>query len=214
MRPFLRGLFVTVAGLTAVALIWRLLSRRFRLPCPAPFAFLVDGGGVMDRIAGADLLLDRAGVGPGMGVLDVGCGPGRLTLPAARRVGPTGEVLAVDLQPEMLGRARARVTAAGLTNVRFLEAAAGAGAIERAAFDRALLVTVLGEIPDREAALAEIFAALRPGGVLSVTEILPDPHYQREATVRRLAEAVGFAVGSRLGPRWAYTLNLTKPGSG
>jgi ubiquinone/menaquinone biosynthesis C-methylase UbiE len=111
----------------------------------------------------------------------------------------------------MLRRARERAAAAGLANVRFLEAAAGAGAIERGAFDRAILVTVLGEIPNRAAALAEIFAALKPGGVLAVTEILPDPHYQRESTVRRLAAAAGFRAGPRLGPWWAFTLNLVRP---
>ena len=54
-------------------------------------------------------------------------------------------------------------------------------------FDRALLVTVLGEIPDRDAALRAIFDALKPGGILSITEILRDPHYQRRTTVLRLA---------------------------
>jgi len=41
-----------------------------------------------------------------------------------------------------------------------------------------VLVTVLGEVPDREAALREIFDALKPGGILSVTEIIFDPHFQ------------------------------------
>ena len=211
MRLLLRILFAVVAAVVGVGVVWRLLSRRYRLPCPSALAWLVEEGGMMDRVAGGRLLLDRLGVEPGMKVLDVGCGSGRLILPAARRVGPTGEVLAVDVQPAMLRRAGKRAAAAGLDNVRFLDAAAGGGAIERDAFDRALLVTVLSEIPDRKAALAEIFAALKPGGVLSVTEILPDPHYQREATVRRLGEAAGFRAGARLGPRWAYTLNLVKP---
>jgi ubiquinone/menaquinone biosynthesis C-methylase UbiE len=74
-----------------------------------------------------------------------------------------------------------------------------------ALFDRAFLVTVLGEIPDRQAALGEIHRALKPGGVLSVTEVLPDPHYQLAGTVRRLAEAVGFSPG----PTWSQGIAFT-----
>lgn len=209
-RALVRAL-AAVAAIVGFGLLWRLLSRRYRMPCPASFAWLVEGGGVMDRIAGSALLLDRLGLEPGMKVLDAGCGPGRLTIPAARRVGPEGAVLAVDVQPAMLRRTREKAAAAGLGNVQLLEAPLGGGRIAPATFDRALLVTVLGEIPDRDAALAEIFAALKPGGVLSVTEILPDPHYQRRATVRRLAEAAGFRPDRTFGRPWAYTLNLVKP---
>lgn len=59
-------------------------------------------------------------------------------------------------------------------------------------FDRAWLVTVLGEVPAREAALREVYKALKLGGVLSIAEVIPDPHYQNQSTVRRLAEGAGF----------------------
>ncbi len=77
--------------------------------------------------------------------------------------------------------------------------------------DRALLVTVLGEIPDREAALSQIFQALKPGGILSVTEIIFDPHYQSRSTVLRLASAAGFQEKAFFGNRIAFTLNFEKP---
>lgn len=78
-------------------------------------------------------------------------------------------------------------------------------------FDRALLVTVLGEIPDRKAALAEIFHALKPGGVLSITEVLPDPHYQRPGTIRQFASEVGFEEQGYFGGFPAFTLHLRRP---
>jgi len=74
-----------------------------------------------------------------------------------------------------------------------------------------VLVTVLGEIPDREAALREIFDALKPGGMLSVTEIIFDPHFQPRPTVARLARSVGFREQAFHGNRVAFTLNLEKP---
>jgi ubiquinone/menaquinone biosynthesis C-methylase UbiE len=144
----------------------------------------------------------------------VGCGPGRVTLPAARRVGPQGEVVAIDLQPGMLSRARERAEAANLHNIRFLQVEMGAGKLDVGPVDRALLVTVLGEIPNREAALREIYDVLKPGGILSVTEIIFDPHFQRRKTVTRLAGEVGFREVAFFGNRLAFTMNLQKPAGG
>jgi ubiquinone/menaquinone biosynthesis C-methylase UbiE len=77
-------------------------------------------------------------------------------------------------------------------------------------FDRALLITVLGEIPNQEAALKEILNTLKPGGILSVTEIIFDPHFQRRSTVLKLANAIGFRQINLFGNSIAYTLNLQK----
>ena len=77
--------------------------------------------------------------------------------------------------------------------------------------DRALLVTVLGEIPNREAALKEIFDALKPGGILSVTEVIYDPHFQSRDTILKLAGSAGFKEKAFFGNRYAFTLNLEKP---
>jgi ubiquinone/menaquinone biosynthesis C-methylase UbiE len=189
-------------------LIWRRQNRH--LPCPASLSFLLENP-FMERVAGAEILLDRAGVGPGMRVLDVGCGPGRITLPAARRVGPTGEVVALDIQEAMLQRVRQKLNAQNVTNVRLLHAGAGEGQTEPESFDRAFLVTVLGEIPDKAAALREIYRALKPGGILSVTEVLPDPDYQTPDAIRQLAREAGFEVSEKIGSLPAFTMNLWKP---
>ena len=76
---------------------------------------------------------------------------------------------------------------------------------------RAVLVTVLGEIPGQQTALQEIYTALKPGGWLSVTEIVFDPHFQTRAHVLRLATELGFREHEYFGNRLAYTLNLEKP---
>ncbi len=65
-------------------------------------------------------LLAAAGVGPGMSVLDVGCGVGDLSMLAADIVGPTGHVLGVDLDPTALQVARSRAESAGLTQIEFV----------------------------------------------------------------------------------------------
>jgi ubiquinone/menaquinone biosynthesis C-methylase UbiE len=69
----------------------------------------------------------------------------------------------------------------------------------------------LGEIPNKTAALREIYQALKPGGILSITELFPDPHMQVPSTIRRLAQATGFVVESQMGNFPAFTMNLVKP---
>lgn len=205
------GLLALLLVFVAVILFgWRVLARRQTLPCPPAFIWLLENR-AMERVAGSRLLLDRAGISPGMQVLDAGCGPGRLTLPLAERVGDLGGVLAVDLQEGMLSRLRARLGENGTTRVRTLQAALGGGALPARTFDRALLVTVLGEIPDRVSALREILRSLKPGGILSVTEVFPDPHYQRRGTVRRLADLAGFRVRETFGNWRSFTINLARP---
>ncbi|MFZ0217050.1 MAG: methyltransferase domain-containing protein [Candidatus Dormiibacterota bacterium] len=164
---------------------------------PAPFAtsmaWLLDNPWARFRARG---MVRRLPLRPGMRVVDIGCGPGRLTLPVARAVGEDGEVLAVDVQPAMLRRLEGHARRDRLRNVRTLAAAAGSGALPRDRFDLALLVAVLGEIPTdrRRPALQEIARALRPGGLLVVFEGLIDPHRQRRDAILGMATAAGLEL--------------------
>lgn len=209
MTSLLVGLTLTLTLGAVSVVVLRIVSRHHSTACPAWLVPLLENP-YMNALAGAETLLHRAGVTEGMAVLDVGCGPGRVSIPAARQVGAKGRVLAVDLQPAMIERLEKRVSVEGITNVDTLLAGCGEGAIPHTRFDRALLVTVLGEIVDQAAALGEIYDALKPGGILSVTEVLPDPHYQSRSRVRRLAEAQGFRVRDVRGPWYAFTMNLVR----
>ena len=205
-----RTVLVVFGALAVGALAWRGASRRRRLPCPAWLGWILENP-YTDAVAGSATLLRRAGVEPGMHVLDVGSGPGRLTIPAAERVGLAGGVVALDVQEAMLARVRQKAAARGLANVRTVLGAVETGALDPGAFDRVLLVAVLGEVPDRERALRALYASLRPDGVLSVTEMMPDPHYQSRRTVRRLAAAAGFQLYQTYGTPVAFTMNFRKP---
>lgn len=146
----------------------------------------------------ARAIISHLGVHPGMRVLDVGAGPGRLSIPLARHVGQVGEVVAVEISPKMIQRLERRVGKAGISNIRTVLGAAGTGVDAGRDFDLAILASVLGEIypAHRDAALAEINVALRAGGILAVIEAKPDPDFQRPETVRTLAERAGFQLKS------------------
>ena len=195
-----------------VAVVLFFLQRRRPIPLPPFLTFLLENP-VTERFVGERLLLERLRLAPGLRVLDAGCGPGRLTIPLAKAVGPGGRVVALDGQRAMLEKLQVRLDAEGLTNVRALRGGLGEGALDEGGFDRVILVMVIGEVRDRASALRELHAALGPGGILSVTEAVGDPDYHRSATVRREAEAAGFRLAERFGGFPAYTLNFEKPES-
>jgi SAM-dependent methyltransferase len=203
------GLALVVA-FVAFSLAWRWASRRWSIPCPALLAWSFENP-FFQRLSGTRIILERLGLRPGQKVLEIGPGPGRLLLPAAKQVLPDGEAVGIDIQPAMIERLERRAKEAGLTNLKAILGDATQPHVAEASFDVVFLCTALGEIPDRTAALAQGYRALKPGGVLSITEIFGDPHYQRRPVVRRLAEGVGFRLRSIQGGWWLFTADFIKP---
>ncbi|MBT8147164.1 MAG: methyltransferase domain-containing protein [Gammaproteobacteria bacterium] len=210
MNQLLVALLLVVLA-AAVFLIWRFASRRHEIPCPSWLSWLVELDNPLAKTNRSAFIIEQLGLEPDMTVLDAGCGPGRLTVPIASKLGTRGRVLAVDIQQGMLDRVAEKVTRLKLDNVDYVLAALGEGKLPVATFDRALLVAVLGEIPDRESAFSELFKALKPGGLLAVAELVFDPHYQSRKTVTRLTEEAGFRERSFFGNRLSYLLLLEKP---
>ena len=98
--------------------------------------------------------------------------------------------------------------------MEFVAAGLGEGKLPANYFDRAVLVTVLGEISDRANALAELFHALKPGGFLAIVEVIFNPHFQTRSTVTNLAPSDGFQERDFWGHRWAYVIQFEKPDGG
>jgi ubiquinone/menaquinone biosynthesis C-methylase UbiE len=147
---------------------------------------------------------------PGQRVLEIRPGPGRLLIPAAKQVQPDGEAVGIDIQPAMIERLKARANEVGVTNLQVILGDAASAHIPEASFDLVFLCAALGEIPDRTAALTQCYSALRPGGILSITEMVGDPHYQSRSVVERLAKSVGFCTQSARGGWWLYTADFIK----
>ena len=189
-------------------LISRLAARSgHSSPCPATLSWLVDNP-IRRRYVRP--VLDRIGIQAGERVLELGPGPGVFTVDAAQRVGPGGQLFAVDIQPEMIGRVERRVQEAGLVNVETHVASAHTLPLDDGSVDRAFLITVLPEIPDPGRALAELHRVLRPDGVLSITEEFYDPDYLFPLETIRLVTAAGFRFKERFGSLWIYTVNFCR----
>jgi ubiquinone/menaquinone biosynthesis C-methylase UbiE len=212
-RKLLLILLGTIGG---VLFFWlfplKLLSRlaaRFgeSMPCPASLAWLVD-----NRVRRRYMrpVLDWVGIRPGERVLELGPGPGAFTVDAARRAGLEGQVIAVDIQPEMIAQVERRIREAGLTNVETHVASAYDLPIDDESVDRAFLITVLPEVPDQAQALAELRRVLRPGGLLSITEEFTAPGYPFAFETVQRVEAAGFGLERRFGNLGRYTLNFSR----
>jgi ubiquinone/menaquinone biosynthesis C-methylase UbiE len=115
-------------------------------------------------------LVDAAQVPAEAWVLDVGCGKGAVSIPAAQAVGPRGHVTGIDLAAPMLGHARERARAAGLANVSFTEGDAEAPDIcpgwPPESFDMVLAANVLQFLPRPLLAVLHWYALLRPDGIV------------------------------------------------
>jgi len=109
-------------------------------------------------------LLDMAGVGIGSRVLSLGVGTGGEAFEAAKRVGPSGHVVATDLSPAMVAGAQAEAAAVGITNIEFRVMDAQHLDFPDGAFDAVTSRNVLMFVPDLAGALAEIKRVLRSPG--------------------------------------------------
>jgi ubiquinone/menaquinone biosynthesis C-methylase UbiE len=125
---------------------------------------------------------------PGERVLDVACGTGAVARLAAQRVGPTGAVAGLDLNPEMLVVARSQPPPDG-TRIAWHEGNASAMPLADAAFEVVLCQQGVQFFPDRAAALREMHRVLAPGGrlVLSVWRSLRAAAFTRSAFALRCA---------------------------
>jgi len=114
-------------------------------------------------------VIRAAGIGPGMHVLDIGCGMGDVSFLVSDIVGPEGSVLGVDLDGTALGFANQRRAAGGIANVVFREGDARSVDSERL-FDAAVGRFVLMYMSDPTAALSLVAERVRPGGILAFHE--------------------------------------------
>jgi len=139
--------------------------------------------------------LDRAELGPGEAVLDLGCGAGGEVIEAACLVGPDGQAFGLDMAEEMLALAAARVAESGLGNIRLLSGLLEDIPLPDASVDVVISNCVINLSDDKRQALREARRVLRPHGRLCVTDIvLADPGLDAE-TRRLTAPILGCTNG-------------------
>lgn len=122
----------------------------------------------------------RAGLVPGESVIDLGCGAGIDTLLAARLVSPGGRAIGLDTLPEMLAQGEANARVGAVRNVEWLRGELESIPLPDASVDVAISNGVLNLSPRKGRAMSEIFRVLRPGGRISLADIVLDEELPAE----------------------------------
>jgi ubiquinone/menaquinone biosynthesis C-methylase UbiE len=155
-------------------------------------------------------LREALGPQPGEHVLEVGPGTGYYSLSVAEGVAPGGQLDIFDVQQEMLDHTMRRANEASVENIVPTQGDARRLPYADASFDAAFLVTVLGEIPDQDAALHELARVLKAGGRLVVGELFGDPHWVSPKRLREKAERAGLTFDARSGAALGYFARFTR----
>lgn len=184
------------AGVIGAALWWR----RNPSACPYNQRFWVQAP---HPLITRERLREALAPEPGQRFLEVGPGTGYYALDVAGWIAP-GHLDVFDLQQEMLDHTLLRAEERGIGNIVALQGDARELPFAADTFDAAYLVTVLGEIPDQEAALRELARVVKPGGRVVVGELFGDPHWVSPGKLRERAERAGLRFEHRVGSALGY----------
>jgi len=132
---------------------------------------------------------------PGETVLDLGSGAGLDALLSAKRVGPAGRVIGLDMTDEMLALARRSSAEAGAGNVEFRNGFIEAIPLEEASVDAVISNCVINLSADKPAVFAEMFRVLRPGGRIAISDIVAGDHLSPADRAER-GDWVGCIAGA------------------
>jgi len=204
------SVYLFVGFLFLVEVVFRIGRRYVHVSTPAFATQLIDNPWRRRFVQRPELVAERMRLEPGMTVVEIGPGKGSYTLAVAYRVGPSGRVYALDIQPKVIERLTQRLVKDGIDNVIAQTGDVYDLGFPDGSIDRVFAIACLPEIPEPVKALKELHRVLRDDGVASFSELLPDPHYPLRSTLIGWADRAGFALSESFGNFFVYQLNFTK----
>jgi len=163
-------------------------------------------GGAVAASLGCGVPTAVADLHEGETVLDLGSGAGADVIISARRVGPSGTVIGLDMTDEMLAVARANVDEAGVSNVRLVKGFIEDIPLPDASVDVVISNCVINLSGDKQRVLAEVARVLRPGGRFAVSDVIAGPDMD-EATRADMAAYTGCIAGALTHDEFTAALN-------
>ncbi len=149
-----------------------------------------------------EMILKAAGVQPGITFIDIGCGQGFFTLPAARIIGSAGKIFGVDTDESAIGELGKKAEQEGIKNLQLTVSPAEKALLCEACADIVFLGIVLHDFADPARVLSNAHRMLKPGGKLVNLDWKKEPMEYGpplkirfdEATATRLIESAGFKI--------------------
>ena len=142
-------------------------------------------------------------------VLEVGSGPGYFSTKIAEEI-PYGKLVLADIQTEMLDIAKKRLHKRNISNAEYYLCGGHAFDLQSNYFDRIFLISVLGEVTNKDIYLSEFYRMLKQNGILSISELAGDPDKMSINEVKILAEKYNFNFSELFGTERNYTINFKK----
>ena len=205
-------IFLIVLGVLffIVFIVLRIVRRYHKFPIPGFMTRVIDNPFRRKFIQKPGKIAERMHLKPGMTIIEIGPGKGSYTKAIAKSVLPDGKVFAIDIQESVITRLKKRIEEENITNIIPKLDDAYNLSFEDDSVDRVIMIACLPEIPEPVRALKEIKRVLKSDGLISLSEILPDPDYPRRKTEKRWAEEAGLELDEQFGNWFAYQLNFKK----
>lgn len=154
-------------------------------------------------------LIKRLELKEDQSVLEIGPGPGFFSTHIAERLNK-GKLVLADIQDEMLKKSKKRIDKQGLRNVEYNLLNGNNLDFPDQSFDRVFMVTVLGEIENKENYIKEIGRILKSDGLLSISELAGDPDRMSINQIKELVIPYGLKFIKQFGNKRNYTINFIK----
>ncbi|MFW9875084.1 MAG: class I SAM-dependent methyltransferase, partial [Candidatus Thorarchaeota archaeon] len=193
-----------------IFVVLRIIRRYYKFPAPAFMMNLIDNPIRRKFLQNPEKVAKRIHLKAGMIVVEIGPGKGSYTKVVARNILPNGTVYAIDIQESVINRLKKRIKKEGITNIIPKIDDAYNLSFEDGSVDRVLMIACLPEIPYPIKVLKELKRVLKPDGLISLSEMLPDPDYPRRKTEKRWADEAGFKLSEQFGNWFIYHLNFEK----
>ncbi len=191
-----------------ILVLMRIIRKYHKFPAPSFMTRLIDNPIRRKLIQKPATVAERLKLEPGMIVLEIGPGKGSYTKAIAKEVLPNGKVYAIDIQESIIKRLKKRIEKENIENIIPKIDDAYNLSFEDGSIDRIIMIACLPEIPEPVRVLKEAKRVLKLDGIISLSEMLPDPDYPRRKTEKKWADEAGFELDEQFGNWFIYQLNF------
>jgi len=153
-------------------------------------------------------LINRLGIKQNATVMELGPGPGYFSLPLAKYL-KDGNLILADIQQEMIDYARRRLQKRKIHNVSYYLCNGMSFDFESESIDAIYMITVIGEVENKDDYFKEFYRMLKPDGILSITELAGDPDKMSAEEIIELAGEYQFRLLKQFGNKKNFTLNFS-----